>query len=282
MALTFAKKGAAAAKPAPQNQDDSSPKNQSNSTASPAKSPTAGKLPFMMKGVKAKTAMANEEAKAELQKQEKGKMWRYWMAPDTERRATFLDGEVDEDGMLDVPMYYEHALKLNGNWENFICTAEQEGHCVLCERGDTQSYLVGVMTVCDHTPHKIKSGANAGKEIRNQRKLFVAKKESIKQLAKAAVKRGGLTGCTFDISRGNDKTANVGNQFDFVEKKSLPEIAVAYELDPKEFVPADYGAELIYRTNEQLIELGLGKAPSGPGYEKGVGAGKGKNLKDEL
>jgi hypothetical protein len=33
------------------------------------------------------------------------------------------------------------------------------------------------------------------------------------------------------------------------------------------------------RSAEELIELGVGKKPSGPGYEKGVGK---SNLKDEL
>src|SRR5581483_9114433 len=116
------------------------------------------------------------------------------------------------------PMFYEHSVMINGNRENFICTSEQEGFCPICDKGDSKAYLVGVMTVVDHTPHKIKSGQNAGKTIQNTRKLFVAKKETIKQLSKIAVKRGGLTGTTFDVTRGNDRTAAVGNQFDFVSK----------------------------------------------------------------
>lgn len=273
MALTFAKKGAAAAKPAPKEEE------APTTTQAPATKSTT-KLPWMKKGAEAKQAIANEDAKAELAKQEKGKLWRFWMPPESERQVTFLDGEVDEDGMLDIPMFYEHSVMINGNRENFICTSEQEGFCPICDKGDSKAYLVGVMTVVDHTPHKIKSGQNAGKTIQNTRKLFVAKKETIKQLSKIAVKRGGLTGATFDVTRGNDRTAAVGNQFDFVSKDTLAKVAAKYGIDQKEMVAADYGQELTYRTADELVQLGIGKAPGGVGYEKG--AGTGKNLKDEL
>jgi hypothetical protein len=45
-------------------------------------------------------------------------------------------------------MFYEHRVRLNGEWENYICTAEadQSQPCPICEGGDRPS-LVGVMTV---------------------------------------------------------------------------------------------------------------------------------------
>lgn len=274
MGLSFAKKGAAtASKKTEVSDDDEKP----STKATAAKSSGLG---FLKKGAAAKQALQQEEAKAELAKQEAGKLWRFWMPPEEERKITFLDGEVDEDGMLDINMYYEHQVKINGNWENFVCTSEQEGYCPICDKGDNKSTLVGVMTIIDHTPHKIKSGPNAGKTIQNTRKLFVAKKQTLKILSKIAAKRGGLTGCTFDVSRGDDKTASVGSQFDFVEKNPLKAIAEELEMKIEDVQPANYAEEISYRTADELVELGVGKAPSGPGYEKS--AGSKKDLANEL
>jgi hypothetical protein len=280
MALTFAKKAAAKSEPAPASSPAAAAPKSSVFTKAPAEKSTAPKLAFMKTGKAAHQALATEDAKAAQAKLDKDKLWRFWMPPDSERRATILDGEVDADGMLDIPMFYEHSVKLNGDYEQFVCTAEQEGSCVICEKGESKPYLVGVMTLCDHTPYKVKRGPNAGKELVHQRKLLVPKKESIKQLSKIAVKRGGLTGCTFDITRGNDRTAAIGNTFDFVEKNTLASIAESCSLKSEDMVPANYDDEIIYRTNAELIELGLGKALTGPGFEKGPSSGK--NLKDEL
>lgn len=277
MALTFAKKAAGAGKAPSKTADEAE-------TKSPSKTSTADKpksgFGFLKTGAAAKQALAEEEAKAELAKQEAGKLWRFWMPAGEDRTITFLDGDVDEDGMLDIPMFHEHQVRINGNYENFICTSEQEGHCPICDKGDSKPYLVGVMTIIDHTPHKVKSGKNAGKIIKDTRKMFVAKKQTIRQLAKIAAKRGGLAGCTFDVSRADDKSASVGSQFDFVSKASLEDVAGKYELKLEDAMPADYQAELTYRTAEELVELGVGKAAGGIGHEKGVTDKK--SLKNEL
>jgi hypothetical protein len=277
MAINFAKK--AASKPA-----ETETSNDSPQTSSPPKTEqkqaqtTGGSLSWMKKGSAAKAAMAHEEAKAEQKKAEAGKLWRYWMPAESSREITFLDGEVDSDGMLDVPCYYEHNIQINGNWEQFVCTQEAEGHCVICNMGSHDPSFVGVMTVCDHSSHTVKKGPNAGKEIVNQRKLFVAKRESLKLLSKLAWKRGGLTGCRFDVTRGNDRSPSVGSQFDFTEKLPLDEVADKYGLKIEEVQPANYAEEITMLTNEQLLELGVGKKQGGPGYEKGAG----KDLKSQL
>jgi len=267
MALKFAKKAAmplnteAAEKPSA----DSSKK-------------TLSTVSFLKKGKAAKELLAYEEAQAELRRQEAGRMWRFWMPDGEDRQITFLDGALDDDGMLDIYMFYEHSLRLNGKVENFVCTAavDETQPCPICESGDRASF-VGVMTVIDHSEQKIKSGPNAGKVISNTRKLFVAKQSTIKQLTKIAAKRGGLTGCTFDVSRTGHQSPSVGNQFDFVQKfDSYEEIAEACGLKVEDVQPANYEEEIRYLSPEQLIELGVGKALVGPGLYKG------SNLKEEL
>lgn len=270
MALKFAKKGSPAAAAA----STDAPKK----TFGAKKTSGTGGVSFLKSGAAAKEALQKEEAAAELRKQEQGKLWRFWMPSGDSRQITFLDGDLDEDGMLDIQMYHEHMVRVNGNWEQFVCTAEvdQTQPCPICEKGDRPS-LVGVMTVIDHSEHKIKKGANAGKVVTNQRKLFVAKMGTIRTLTTLAAKRGGLAGCLFDVSRTGDDEANVGNLFDFTHKfDSAEEIAAQFDLKVEDCVPADYTSEIIYRSPEELIELGVGKAVSGPGTEKG------SNLKDEL
>lgn len=274
MALKFVKKntdlGAA--------EKSMTPKQSFSPKQGATNSNSGGTVSFFKKGAAAKEALQKEEAAAELRAADKGKLWQFWMTAGEARQITFLDGDLDEDGMLDIQMFYQHQLRVNGNWEKFVCTAEadQSQPCPMCESGDRPA-LVGVMTVIDHTEHKIKKGANAGKTVRNQRKLFVAKQGTLRLLTTMAVKRGGLAGCLFDVTRTGDDEANVGNVFDFTHKfESADEIANQFDMKVEDVVPASYEDEIKYRSPEELIELGVGKKVGGPGFEKG------SNLKDEL
>jgi hypothetical protein len=271
MALNFAKKKTAA----PTEQDHDKAGQEA------AKSEAPKKLGWAKTGQAAKAALAHEDQKAEERKAEQGKLWRFFLGDGEEGQITFLDGKLDKDGMLDIPIFYEHRIRINGEWQNYICTAEidQSQPCPVCEKGDKPA-LVGVMTVLDHRQHTIKKGPNAGKMITNTRKLFVAKRTTIQTLTKLAVKRGGLAGCTFDVSRSNDRAAAVGDMFDFTQKFStLSEIAEKFSLKLEDVQPANVEEEIIYRSPEKLIELGVGKAQIGIGYEGGAGK---NSLKDEL
>lgn len=240
--------------------------------------PATSGLKFLKTGAAAKQAFAAEEARAAAQQAEADKMWRFWLQPDEDAKITFLDGELDEEGMLDITTFYEHFMLISGKPRNFICTDDTEA-CPICERGDSQKNFVGVMTIIDHRKHTIKNGPNTGKFIINDRKLFVAKRGTLKMLTKIAAKRDGLAGCMFDVSRGNDKTPNVGNNFDFSKKfESFNEIADTFKLELEDVSPADYGEELTYYTAEELIALGVGKAISGPGYGKTISGTFGKKV----
>jgi hypothetical protein len=262
MALKFVKKAAADAgvtqAPATQAQTPQS----DTPPVSQKKAPSSSQSNWIKKGAAAKEALAAEEVAAELRKADAGRLYRFRMNEGDERRITFLDGSLDGDGMLDISMYREHMIRLNGSWQNFVCTAEadQTQPCPICDSGDRPS-LVGAMTVIDHTPYTVKSGVNAGKTISNTRKLFLVKPQTLKQLTTLAKKRGGLAGCTFDVSRVGDTSASVGNQFDFVEKiTSRQAIAEKYGLKPEDVIPAAYDAEIKYFSPQELIALGVGKA----------------------
>lgn len=263
MAVSFAKK----TKPAAQDDEVKTEKK-------------TAKVSFLKKGEEAKKALQQAEAEAQMAKEESGKLFTFYLKEDTEKTITFLDGALDDDGMLDVPMFDQHTVYVNGKWQDFVCTEDQEP-CPLCAAGEKKS-LVGVLTVIDHSEYKIKNGPNQGKVIKDTKKLYVAKRMTLKQLTKLAEKRGGLTGCTFEVSRTGDKSPNVGNMFEFVEKNTLEDLREHFGKDEGGnwiATAADYEKEITYRTAEELLKLGVGKATHTVGKEKGIDTEK---LDEEL
>ena len=224
--------------------------------ASPAPKTEKKKAPmgFLMTGEDAKQAKVEADAKAEAAKQEAGKLWRFRINEDDEEdhRITFLDGSLDEDGVLEAPMWHEHTIQLGGKWKNVPCTAKEEP-CPICANGDNAALVAG-FTVIDHTPFTIKNGPNAGKTVEQSKKLFVAKRTVYAILQKLASKNGGLAGVTFDVSRQGDKSPATGNMFDKVSKDTLAELKKEYgELAE----PADFLEEITYYTRDELIEQGV-------------------------
>lgn len=208
------------------------------------------------RGSAAAAEMEKHEKELLTQKELNKKMWRFWVADGAEARITFVDGDLAPDGSIDFFTYYEHNLLLNGKWGNtFVCTKDVEP-CPLCAENDKASF-VGVFTVIDHREFKGKDG----KVYRDTPKLFVCKRETIKQLQMLGGKRGGLAGCTFDVARTGDKSPAVGSLFDFIEKNSVDELKAKYVRKNPEtgavesyFVPADYESECQFRTAAELRE----------------------------
>lgn len=285
MALSFLKKGGTAAS---STASDDEPKKTTPSTSTKTNSavqkPSGGTVSFLKKGAAAKEAMEAEEARAEAQKAEQGKMFQFYLKNGEDRTITFLDGDLDENGLLAIPVYHEHFLKVGGKPVNYVCTAEVDTSqpCPICERGDSKATMCGLLTVIDHTEHTIQNGPNAGKKIKNTRKIFKAKMKTLKQLTKLATKREGLAGCTVDVSRTGEMEANVGNQFDVTKKwDSWEEFCEKYGLKEEDVAPADYDEEgPTYRSPEELVKLGVGQAFKGIGSPKS-GADK-KKLSEEL
>lgn len=236
----------------------------------PADTPTksekgASSMGFIKKGAAAQSMLQQEQAKAEAAKAEKGKLFRFRIREDDcgdDFPITFLDGDLDEDGLLDVPMFKEHTVQHGGKWQNFVCIAEQEP-CPLCESGDNAS-LVGVMTVLDRTPYTIKNGDNAGKVIETSKKLFVAKRSTIQTLQKYAAKNDGLAGLEMEVSRTDGKKASVGDVFLPGKKISMKALKEQYG-DLAE--PADLDTEITPYSRKELLKMGIkgGKSVGGQG-----------------
>lgn len=206
--------------------------------------------PWLKKGKAAQQALEHEDQRIS----DMMGPWRFYIGTkkvNEDFRISFLDGELDGDGLLALPMFYEHRLQYNGNWTTFLCTAH-EGACPICMSGNN-NYLAGALTICDHSPYETKEG----KIIQHKRKLFIPKRKTIKLLQKYAEKKDGLTGCTFDVTRSSDKDANVGNLFDFVEKNPLKDLHESFGTKDNPMEPFDYNEVLTYHTAEELVHMGV-------------------------
>jgi hypothetical protein len=221
--------------------------------------------------LKTGTASANlakqDEAEKALQNEQKGLLWRFGLKDKEEARITFVDGDLSPEGFLVPPRYYEHHIQVNGQWGHFfVCpekTIPEAGHkCPICAQGDKPA-LVALFTIIDHREFTTK----AGKKIKDQKRLLVAKPVSMEMLTKIAVKRGGLAGATFDVTRMGDKSASIGSMFDFVEKNPIAALQATFTEEVEVngvkktqtlFTPADYEKEVVFRTPEELLKAGVG------------------------
>jgi hypothetical protein len=191
------------------------------------------------------------------------RMRRFYMSAGEEKTVTFLDGMLDEDGMLGFMSFNEHTIQTGAKkWEEVVCLAEQE-ICPACTAGH-KSYYVGVFTVINHTPYIIQSGPNAGKKLGDRRELYCAKLGTLRTLQTYAAKWGGLKGWKVEITRVTEKDAKVGNLF---QKISHCDDLVS-TFGPELSLPADYGKEINFLTAEQMVAAGLGTATTGPGFNK--------------
>lgn len=238
------------------------------------------KKSFLKTGAARAAAFKAEEAKSEMREKQfaAGKRFYIKKGDDADHLITFLDGDLADDGSLDTPVYFEHFLMV-GNKPMQFGVDTDEGPDPIVESGGREPYLCQVFTVIDHTGFKDKHG----NEHKHLKRLFGAKKTTIKQLNKIAAKRGGLAGLTFSVSRTGAKSPSVGDSFEIADlmggdnfkKKSRKEIAQflstkAYKfndqgkkikLSKEELLdlvsPADYNEALTFYTSEELIKMGL-------------------------
>jgi hypothetical protein len=216
-------------------------------------------LKFLKKGQEVQQSLEKADAQTEAKKEAaETRVSRFFLPKEKSTVLTFLDGFVDDEGLLQAVAWWEHQCKINGDWRNwFPCTAEMGEPCPICAEGASPSW-VAAFTVIDHSEWTSKQ---SGKTYKNQRKLFVCKRDTFRTLQLIAKKRGGLAHCTFDVSRSGEKSENVGNLFDFTEKhKDLNEFLVSLGVPEEERVPYDYedGKTIRPYSADELKKLGFG------------------------
>lgn len=234
-------------------------------SASTNPTPAAATPTWMMRGKAAHEAYARDAAEQEVRREAQRRLHRFRIDVNEPARITFLDGALDEDGLLAVPSLYEHSVQLAGRWATFVCVGGGAEPCPICDSGRPPA-LVAAFTVIDHRPYTIRRGPKAGSVVVDQRKLFVAKKSTLAKLQfKAAALGGqgeGLAGVTMAVTRldtGDGLSPGVGTEFEFVERTPLDVLAERYGA---EGTPANYEQEFPYLPAARLIALGLGRAPT--------------------
>lgn len=242
MALNFIKKGPVA--PA----------------AKVAEQPKAASAPWFKTGKEAKAAVAEADRRTEEKREASSRTWRFYLKEGEEARITFVDGDLDADGLLRNPVFKEHNLMQNGKYGNhFICTSDQEP-CPICEGGDEPALVQG-FTIIDHREIKSKDQT---KTYVNTRRLLMAKRNVMKLLQSKASKQNGLAGVTFDVMRSGSNAPNTGDSFDLVEKNDVEELKAHFtKTDDKGktntyFLPVNYAEEFTYHDAKELRKQGFG------------------------
>lgn len=233
------------------------------------------KMSFLKKGKQAHAQVAQVEADAEARRAASDAPRRFWIPENKETQITFLDGDLDGDGLLSMVTYWEHQLKIGGHWRNWFPCTQVEEPCPICEANHNPS-LVAAFTVIDHSEYKDRNGVTH----KNEKRLFVCKRETLARLQKLATKRGGLTGVTFDVSRTGEKSAGVGDTFDFVEKLTPAQIKKKYGLDDAQ--PYDYDEVIVYRNAAELRKALPGVVADDGDDDGGVGSADAKAAADSV
>lgn len=230
-------------------------------------------MSYLKRGAEAAKMFDKQEHEA---KSKLDKLWRFYLKEGTEARITFVDGNLDKNGLLDAVTLREHTIKNVGSFPSFfVCVGESEP-CPLCMDGH-KTALVSALTVIDHRKYVSKSG---NVTLPYMKKLFIYTPTTRKLLQSIAAKRGGLAGATFDVTRAEDnRSPRVGSMFDFVDKKEVPELRKQFTFKNEDgklktlFTPADYEKEMPWISADELHKLGfgggktIGKEPTHPDEE---------------
>ena len=215
---------------------------------------------ILMRGAQAHTAVATEQAKADLAASQSG--FRFWIKPGQEARITFIDGHLDADGVLSIPYWYEHRLMISGRVQNITCyeTVPDMGPCPICASGH-RTQLVAGMSMINHTPYTVQSGQNAGKTLTHRRQMFVAPRTAVQTMQQLAGKRGGLSQHCFDVYRKEKKDPRVGSVFDYVGQLTAEQCAGFGE----EWKPFDWDEQIVLLEAADMAKYGGIAVPYGGG-----------------
>ncbi len=234
------------------------------------KSAGQGPPSWLMSGSKAKEIANEHQEAAEERKLNRDKLWRYYLKPEAAGRIFFLNGDIategEEKGSFDIDFVEEHKVTSHGSKvpSFYVCVSRTET-CPLCEAGNFASF-VGLFGIIDTTIYTDREG----KEHKNRKRIFAAKGQTIKKLAKKAAQNGGsLAGVMLDVSRSDSRSATVGDDFDLVG--AWPLEALGKKIDPEKWeevieVP-DFAEELTYLSAAGMREKFHFDEPSGPGYQ---------------
>ncbi|QCG76666.1 hypothetical protein vBVcaS_HC021 [Vibrio phage vB_VcaS_HC] len=228
---------------------------------------------FLKRGDDARKALLQQDAQAEQEKEIRGTYQNFYLKAGGQATITFLDGELDNDKLLDMPLMYLHSvyhagMGTNGRRINLVCTQDSEGDCPICAYDKAQ--LVGCLTVVEHTQYETAEGT-----VTNPRRLFLPKRQTMRELQEAAAQLGGLRGYQFKVRRHGKKSPIVGDELELVADR-IPEEKLKAVFDACQGSDAiDYETELNYFTNDQLHAMGIVDGVAKGAQQSSFGGGSG-------
>ena len=190
-------------------------------------------------------------------------------------------GMITFVGKDDGFFLFEHNLKLNGKWGNFVTCTKDWKPCPVCEAGHKPTYTA-YYTVIDHREFELKNGPKAGQKVKNRKLLYPAKGSTMTILAELKKTHKTLIGKTFEVQRLSSEDPNCGR--DFSAKGALNDAQWKALAAAAKVPMAEYKADIDYRkvlkpmTEEELAGMGFGTSVLGGNEE--VGGGSGSSLAD--
>lgn len=228
---------------------------------------------FLKRGDDARKALLQQDAQAEQEKEIRGNYQNFYLKPGSQATITFLDGALDKDGLLDMPLFYLHSvyhagMGTNGRRINLVCTQDSEGDCPICAYDKAQ--LVGALTIIEHTEYETAEGT-----VTNPRRLFLPKRQTMRELQEAAAQLNGLRGFQFKVRRHTKKSPIVGDELELVADR-IPEEKLKAVFDQCSGSDAiDYETELNYFSNDQLHAMGIVDGVAKGAQQSSFGGGSG-------
>jgi hypothetical protein len=208
---------------------------------------------------------------------------RFWL-PKPEKGQRVPEREIiflDENPFC----FWEHQPMVNGQkWGNFFPCNQGvwpgDPTCVMCQNRGIDRYYIGLYTIIDCTEFTIE-----GKVFSNLRRILAAKLESIKLLRQKAITYKGLVGKRFLASRTSERSARIGNVFDYMGDEQLerdPQSGLMRLADRKfwwtnregvQLAPEPYNYQEVYaaETNANLASLIGLKLPEQPQQQQQQG-----------
>lgn len=196
---------------------------------------------------------------------------RFFLKQGEEALITFLG---DDKGFY----IWEHNLKINGKWGNFVTCSKDWKPCPVCEAGFKPTYTA-YYTIIDHREFELKQGPNAGKKVKNRKLLYPAKGSAMVVLSDLKKNLKTISGRTFVVKRLSSEDPNCGRDFTAkgqltaAQWKALAAAAKVSEAELKDDIK--YKVVLKPMTDEELSALGFGTSSIGAQEEIQTASGSG-------
>lgn len=176
-------------------------------------------------------ARDKRERQEEEYQRKKETPYDFRLKPGDEAEVAILDNEE--------PFFVTlHKVKNNqGRWEDAVCIAPTGVACPLCSSTGKEGSYCMILTVLDRRPYKIQNGPNAGKTIKNSKKLMAVKGRNLAKFERQYNRaNGNWRGLRINCARTGDKEAAIGEDLEFLGKLKESVLAKYGE----NATPADY------------------------------------------